>query len=177
MKLKTKEPGGAAGSVIIREMELQDMQPVYELGNRLFTAERWPVLYRCWDEHELLDLFGADDAFSLVAEAGGRIVGFCLGNITRKPRSAWCYGYLLWLGVATGFKKRGVGRRMLNRLTDWFVEKGARMMLVDTSAENRRAIEFFKRAGFGSMTQHVYLSRNLDSHPRYIERKAGEWDE
>lgn len=177
MKVKSKESGGVAPSVVIREMELKDIQPVFDLGNRIFTAERWPVLYRCWDEHELLDLFGADGAICLVAAAADRIVGFCLGNITRKPRSAWCYGYLLWLGVAPRYKKRGVGRRLVNRLTDGFIASGARMMLVDTSAENRRAIEFFKRAGFGNAIHHVYLSRNLESHPRYIERKSEDWDD
>ena len=34
--------------VEIREMELRDVPQVFELGEKLFTAEEWPTLYRSW---------------------------------------------------------------------------------------------------------------------------------
>jgi hypothetical protein len=34
-----------------------------------------------------------------------------------------------------------------------------------------QALSFFKRQGFGQAVRHVYLSRNLDDHPRAIERR------
>ena len=43
--------------VEIREMELRDVAAVFELGQKLFTAEEWPSLYRSWDDHELALLF------------------------------------------------------------------------------------------------------------------------
>ena len=42
------------------------------------------------------------------------------------------------------------------------------------------ALAFFRRQGFGQDIRHVYLSLNLENHPKYIERKAEaeeEWDE
>jgi ribosomal protein S18 acetylase RimI-like enzyme len=170
--MKENEERPSSGNVTIREMELKDIPPVFELGGRLFTAEQWPTLYRSWDETELVDLFGANGHYCLVAETKTRVVGFALGSMMRKPRNPWCYGWLLWLGVIPRYKHRGIGTRLVNHLTDRFIEHGARMMLVDTDASNMDAIEFFKRAGFGNDIMHVYLSHNLESHPKYIQRKA-----
>jgi ribosomal protein S18 acetylase RimI-like enzyme len=155
----------------IREIELDDLAAVFHLGEQLFTAEKWPNLYRSWDVHDLLSLFSSDGEFCLVAELDERIVGFVLGCMLEKPRSAWRYGYLEWLGVDPSMKGKGIGKRLLNRLTDLFIENGARMMLVDTEMENVDAIRFFKNQGFGNDVPHVYMSRNLTLTPAISERK------
>jgi ribosomal protein S18 acetylase RimI-like enzyme len=158
-------------AVEIRAMQLRDLPAVFELGQRLFTAEKWPTLYRSWDDHELAALFNSDGETCLVAEAGDRTIGFALGRIMEKPRSAWRYGWLLWLGVDPGFHRSRVATRLLRRLTELFVEHEARIMLVDTDEQNHHALAFFRRQGFGQAVRHVYLSRNLDDHPRNIERR------
>lgn len=152
-------------------MELKDIEPVFTLGGKLFTAEEWPTLYRSWDEYELVDLYEAQGEYCLVAESNDKVVGFALGSMMKKPRNPWRYGWLLWLGVRPRLKRRGIGHRLVNRLTERFIEDGARMMLVDTDVGNTDAIRFFTKAGFGNEIQHVYLSYNLESHPKYIEKK------
>lgn len=158
-------------------MELGDLPEVYELGQELFTAEKWPTLYRSWDDHELMALFHGNADTCLVAEASGRIVGFALGRIMEKPRSAWRYGWVLWLGVAPKHHRARVATRLLRRLTEIFVSREARILLVDTDEQNRQALAFFRRQGFGQAVRHVYLSRNLDDHPRAIERRFDEPEE
>ena len=157
-------------SVEIREMELKDVAAVFELGQKLFTAEEWPTLYRSWDDHELALLFSNDAETCLVAEADGQVVGFALGRVMEKPRSAWRYGWLLWLGVDRRFKRSGVATRLVRQLTGLFIDRDARIMLVDTAAKNHGAVAFFRRSGFGQEIRHVYLSQNLENDPRYIER-------
>ena len=153
--------------VAVRTMELEDMPRVFALGEKLFTAEKWPVLYRTWDEYEIVELFASDGEYCLVAETDDEgsppdtVVGFALGALIEKRHSAWSYGYLLWMGVDPDLKGRGVGRRMLQVLTDRFLEAGARMMLVDTAADNEGALAFFRGQGFGHELGHVYLTRNL----------------
>ena len=163
--------------VEIREMELKDMAGVFELGQKLFTAEKWPSLYRSWDDHELALLFSGDAETCLVAEADGKIVGFALGRVTEKPRSAWRYGLLLWLGVERRFKRGGIATRLVRQLTGLFIDRDTRLMLVDTAATNHAALAFFRRSGFGQEIRHVYLSQNLENHPRYLERKDHEYDD
>lgn len=164
-------------SVEIREMELRDVPEVFELGEKLFTAEEWPTLYRSWDDHELAQLFGTEAETCLVAEADGKIIGFALGRVTEKPRSAWRYGCLLWLGVELRFKRAGIATRLVNQLRGLFIERDARIMLVDTAAKNHAALGFFRRNGFGQEIRHVYLSQNLENDPRYIERNDDSEDD
>jgi ribosomal protein S18 acetylase RimI-like enzyme len=163
-------------NIEIREMQLKDLPAVFELGQRLFTAEKLPTLYRSWDEHELVQLFASDGETCLVAEVDDQIVGFALGRLMEKPRNAWRYGWLLWLGVASQRKRSGIASRLLNQLTTLFIERDARIMLVDTDEDNHEALSFFRRNGFGQEIKHIYLSHNLENHPKYLEKKATEED-
>jgi ribosomal protein S18 acetylase RimI-like enzyme len=161
-------------TVDVRQMELADVAPTFELGQRLFTADRWPTLYRTWDEYEVVSLYANERSNCLVADHGGAIAGFALGSILEKRGEPWTYGYLLWLGVAPEMTRRGLGRRLIEALAVRFIDAGARMMLVDTEADNHAAVALFRRSGFGQEQPHVYLSRNLTSHPEYQRRRDEE---
>ena len=165
---KSKEHGA---SVTVREMELEDLPKVYALGEKVFTADKWPNLYRTWDEYEIVDRFAADGETCLVAELDDKVVGFALGTVIEKRHSAWNYGYLLWLGVDPDVGPLGIGSKLFARMQDLLIEQGARMMLVDTAAENVRAIHFFRKQGFGNETGHVYLSKNLTHEIETVERR------
>lgn len=166
-----ERPRRGNASVVIREMELEDLAAVYELGEHIFTADRWPTLYRTWDQYEVVEMFASDGETCFVAEDGDKVIGFALGTLIEKRRSAWTYGYLLWIGVDPRSGRKGVGARLVRRMTDVFIEMGARMMLVDTDAENEQALSFFRGIGFGNESEHVYLQRNLSSHPGYIRKR------
>lgn len=158
-------------NVEIREMEIDDLPLVYALGERVFTT-KWPNLYRTWDEYELVELFSSDGDFCLVAEMDDRIIGFVLGSLIEKRRSAWRYGWLIWFGVEPEFKGKGVGTKLINELMEVFIKAGVRIMIVDTDQENHEAIRFFKKHGFGDPIEHLYLSRNLTRHPQYLRKKT-----
>ena len=151
-------------------MALDDLPVVFALGQQLFTAEDLPTLYRSWDDSELVQLFESSGDLCLVAEVQGRVVGFALGRLMEKPRCAWRYGWLEWLGVDHGFQRKGVAKRLLDALTHLFIEKDARIMLVDTGEANGDALAFFRGNGFGQELKHVYLSQNLDQHPLAVEK-------
>jgi len=159
--------------VEIRAMELADLAAVFELGSRLFTAEDWPTLYRAWDDHDLTQLYASSAETCLVAgnTDTGRIVGFALGSMMEKPRSAWRYGWLEWLAVAPRYQRKGIAARLIRQLTQLFIERDARMVLVDTDEHNVKALAFLRKVGFGSELRHVYLSWNLNDHPDVIQKR------
>jgi ribosomal protein S18 acetylase RimI-like enzyme len=161
----------AAHNVIIREMSLADLPAIFVLGERLFPADKWPALYRTWDEYELAVHFASDSETCLVAELDEKVVGFALGTLLEKKGSAWTYGYLLWLGVDPDLSRKGVAARLFERMTDLFIKLGARMIMVDTDADNEPALSFFRNQGFGQETPHVYLSRNLTYDPDYLKHR------
>ena len=168
--VRSKTRSGA-NAVNIREMSLSDLPAIYALGERLFPADKWPALYRTWDEYELAVHFASDSETCLVADLDDTVVGFALGTLLEKRGSAWTYGYLLWLGVDTEVSRKGIAARLFERMTDLFIKLGARMIMVDTDAENEPALAFFRSQGFGQETPHRFLSRNLSHDPDYLAHR------
>eukprot|EP00128_Syssomonas_multiformis_P015450 Colp12_sorted_trinity150504_noHs@14277 len=150
-------------SVKIREMEVDDLYPVFALGESVFTAKDFPNLYRTWDECEVMDLFDTDSETCIVAEEDGEIVGFALGTVISKARCAWTYGYLIWLGVSSTSQRGGVGRKLYEAFHDMMVKRDVRMLLIDTQADNTPAIKFFEKVGFSNREDHVYYTKRLQA--------------
>lgn len=164
---KSRSQNGSLAALEVRDMELEDLAGVFALGERVFLASESPNLYRTWDEYDLISYYSSDGEFCFVAELDGRLVGFVIGTIIEKRKSAWTYGYLVWLGVEPDLEGKGVARKLVAKLTETFIEEGARIMMVDTNADNDKALAFFKRAGFGQPEEHVYLTKNLTNLPEY----------
>jgi ribosomal protein S18 acetylase RimI-like enzyme len=147
----------------IRQMEIDDISQVYHLGEKLFTSDELPILYRTWDPYEVTDYFTSDPDYCLVAEAGNRIVGFILATTIEKEGTAWKkYGYLSWIGVDEDFQRKNLGLRLYRKLEERFRKEGVRMILADTEAENKEAIAFFKAIEFSPARRHVWLAKTLN---------------
>ena len=99
MAMTKTEPRKKAPGLRIRPMEVDDLAPVFHLGEKLFTANTVPNLYRTWDEFEVVGLFQSDSEYCFVAEIDDDLVGFILGTVISKTKSAWKYGHLIWMGV------------------------------------------------------------------------------
>jgi ribosomal protein S18 acetylase RimI-like enzyme len=153
-------------------MTIDDLPEVFHIGESVFTAEYSPTLYRTWDEYEITTLFNSDSDLCLVGELDGRIVGFALGTTVEKQRSPWKYGYLVWLGVRPDIQKARVGHGLFREIKRRMREQGVRMIMVDTSADNRAAIAFFRKEGFRKPRQHVYLTLNLSRKRKKRARHA-----
>jgi ribosomal protein S18 acetylase RimI-like enzyme len=146
----------------IRQMEIDDISAVYRLGERLFTSDEFPILYRTWDPYEVTDYFTSDPSYCLVAEVDGKIVGFILATTIEKEGTAWKkYGYLSWIGVDEAYQGTNLGFRLYRRLEEKLREDGVRMVIADTEAENEKAIAFFAALGFLLSREHVWLAKTL----------------
>jgi len=153
-------------------MEIDDIAPVFHLGEILFKADETPTMYRTWDPFEVATLFNSDTEFCLVAEDEDTLVGFALGTTITKNHSAWKYGYLIWLGVCREYQRGKVAEKLFNRFKDIILKAGGRMLMVDTSAENKQAIRFFNKMGFGVPMPHVYMTMNLDADLHRMKKKT-----
>jgi ribosomal protein S18 acetylase RimI-like enzyme len=168
----SEENGGKRKlDIEIREMEVDDIPAVFHLGERVFTAEKTPTLYRTWDEFEVVSMFTSDQEYCLVAELEGQIIGFILGNVIAKRKSAWKYGYLVWLVVSPEYQRLGVASKLFNRFADKMIEDGVRMFIVDTEADNLEALHFFRDKGFNSPQQHIYMTYNPATQEQQKEKK------
>lgn len=155
------EPDVGEEKLRIRELMIDDFPEVFHIGEEIFTAEYSQSLYRTWDEYEITTLFNTDNELCLVAEADAKILGFALGTTVEKHNSPWKYGYLIWLGVREEAQKKQVGNRLFKEIKRRMKEQGARMIIMDTSADNEAALSFFQKMGFKHKQEHVFLSLNL----------------
>ncbi len=156
--------------VTIRQMEVDDIPLVFHLGETLFTARDVPNLHRTWDEYEVVNLFQTDGEYCLVAESDDKFVGFALGTIIEKSHS-WTYGYLLWMGVDPGAQQAGIAHRLFKHFRNLVMEAGARIIMVDTEADNEPALQFFQKMGFNNAQEHVFLTMNVDEDRRKLEER------
>ncbi|GAC1468326.1 MAG: hypothetical protein NVS2B14_18830 [Chamaesiphon sp.] len=152
-------------SVYVRNMDIDDLAPVYHLGDAVFISDLYPYLYRTWDEWEVIGLYNTDPEYCLVAEIEENLAGFILGTVISK--ASWTYGYIMWLGVSPKCQRQGVGDKLVDKLVERMIEDGVRFMLVDTDPANTPAMKFFSRKGFGNIRQHIFLSMNLSKHSYY----------
>ncbi len=160
-----------SSSLVVRQMEIDDLAVVFHLGEKIFTAREVPTLYRTWDKYEVVNLFQSDPEFCLVAESAGQIVGFLLGTTIEKSHSAWKYGHLVWLGVEPELHRQGVAVKLFTFFRDLMLESGVRMLLTDTEADNLAALHFFRKMGFGHPQQHIYMTLNLSGQQRQLREK------
>jgi len=155
----------------LRDMTIVDIPSVYRIGESVFTKSDFVFLYRTWETFEVTGLFTTDPELCIVASRGGRVVGFALGSIIEKPRSAWTYGYLIWLGVRKSYQRFKIGQRLYLELQRRMQRLGARMMIIDTEGTNRPAIDFFGKMGFRKGSQHLWMTKNLTG-ARKAQRRA-----
>jgi ribosomal protein S18 acetylase RimI-like enzyme len=157
------------GAIEIRQMTVDDISPIFHLGNTLFTAREVPSLHRTWDEYEVVSLFQTDGdyCFTAVNEAA-QVIGFALGTVIEKHHS-WTYGYLIWLGIRPDYHHSGIAQRLFQRFRQAMIENGARIIMVDTDAENQASLNFFRKMGFNNIRRHVYLTMNVDGERRRHE--------
>lgn len=163
-----------APAVTIRDMGIDDIAPVFHLGEALFQRELYPTLYRTWDEWEVTGLYNTDPEYCLIAEVDEQFAGFLLGTILEKPN--WVYGYIIWLGVSPQFQRQGVADRLVDKFIERTIEQGASTILMDTDPQNEPAVKFFNRKGFNTPRQHIYLSLDLTQHEYYRKLIAYEHD-
>jgi ribosomal protein S18 acetylase RimI-like enzyme len=145
----------------IRTASIDDLAAIFHLGEKVFTSQSYSNLYRTWDEYEVTHLFNSECEYVLVAVTENKVVGFAMGTVIEKARSAWNYGHLLWLGVDPEYARHRVGSMLFDRFREIMQETGVRMLMIDTQLDNKPAMRFFKRKGFENPIKHVYMTLNL----------------
>jgi len=152
-------------AIEIRTIKIDDLPDVFHLGEELFTSQKYVNLYRTWDEFEVTGMFQSEPDLCLVArdEENDCLAGFLLSTTYEKAGSAWNYGYIAWLGINATYHRMGIGKRLFDAISKVMDDRGIRILIVDTQADNAPAISFFQHLGFAQATEHVYLSLNLEN--------------
>lgn len=114
--------------------------------------------YSTAPEQSIAALMGSRSALTLVAEAGGRLVGFAIVSFEalERPYGPWARPVLASLdaiAVHEHAQGSGVGKVLLAEAERAARAKDAVSMHLRTAATNRRAQALFRRAGFQTAVQ------------------------
>jgi len=80
---------------------------------------------------------------SEVADLAGKVAGYILGYV--KPNKS---GSIKTLAVDSNFRRRGIGRKLVNFIIQRLKEKSVKEVFLHTRRKNRAASSFYKKLGF-----------------------------
>ncbi len=139
------------GEVHLRPYQAEDFEALHALDQTCFA----PGI--AYSKAMLRYFLNEPAAVCVVAETEDEeeIAGFILGETNRQ------LGHIVTLDVAAGYRRLGVGTRLLQALEKEFAASGIRGMVIETAVNNPSAVEFWGRHGYRTEAtlKGYYLSR------------------
>jgi len=128
---------------------------VYQMHERLRPFDTYlPPANHIIDDYfgYLIDTSIATSGTFFVAEADDRIVGYlCLFGLVSPPEPDQYpdkYSAVADIYVLTEYEDRGIGTALMLRAEDHARANGAKKIELNVLAENRDAVEFYRRLGY-----------------------------
>lgn len=120
----------------IRELCAEDVPAVAGIEAEVFSEP--------WTERDFLEMVEADYAHYFVAEEDGEIAGYC------GVRNMAGEGEITNVAVAPAFRRKGIGRKLMEHLLKEAVALGVGDCTLEVRAGNRPAICLYESLGFKS---------------------------
>lgn len=120
--------------VQIRRMEQGDVEKVSCLERQIFSQP--------WSRQGFLDALANENVIFLVAEAEKRIVGYC------GMYCALDEGEITNVAVDSETRKKGVGRKLMDKLLGEAKTAGIRTVILEVRVSNEAAIRLYESFGF-----------------------------
>ena len=138
-------PGPAAAAGLrVRAVQAGDLDAVVAIDadiTRLRKPEYWAEIYRRYGNGR------KQQRFFLVADAGGRVEGFVIGEVRDWEFGSPPCGWVFAISVRPKAREAGIGSRLLEAICEGF--RGLRVTTVRTmlSRDNQLILSFFRSQG------------------------------
>lgn len=130
-------------SVTVRRMKTQDADAVLRINERITGRP-----YEAQWASKIIDDINRNPLGCLVAEEGGEIVGFILGDIRgwefAIPKSGW----IEIVGVDPRFQGKGVARALIDTLHAYFRNHNVDRVMTMVNWNDGGLVGFFRALGF-----------------------------
>ena len=95
-----------------------------------------------------------------VAKVDGKVVGFVAGDSGWfSKRAQKIVGAIHEIAVLPEYQGLGIGKALMERILEYFRNKGLDSVELWVGDENRRAMEFYEKLGFKRASQYNYWVR------------------
>ncbi len=149
-----------------RRALFRDLDPIIELwasmmaahehgDERIVLAPGALPAYRSYAAYHI----NQEDSRLDVAELDGRVIGFMLLMISRNLPMFQppLYGYLSDLAVTEDFRRRGIGRELVRRGSDWLRRREIQTIQLQFYNFNRSGESFWRNLGFKPYYTRMWL--------------------
>ena len=139
-----RKPAAPDPQVLVRSVQSGDLAAVTAIDaeiTRLRKPDYWAEIYQRYGTGR------RQQRLFLVAEAGGKIVGFVIGEVRDwefgSPRCGWVFA----ISVRAGARLAGVGSRLLAAICDGFRRLGVTKVRTLLARDNHLVLSFFRSQG------------------------------
>ena len=132
----------------IRPATSGDLEDLAGLLGELFSLEADFTPDRAKQVRGLELLLSREDARLLAAEAGGRIMGMCSGQMVISTAEGGPAVLVEDVVVARDWRGQGVGASLLEAVGHWALEQGATRMQLLADRNNTPALDFYGHLGW-----------------------------
>ena len=115
----------------IRRFQPEDLDRALEIARDSLS---WP-----WPKNEFEKYL--EDSFA--AEEDGRMIGLIVGKVLKNQ------GVIKLIAVEQNYRGKGIGKKLVEYLLNYFKENGARIVIARSRTGNENGISFLKNLGFG----------------------------
>ena len=143
-------------NLTIRKSEAKDISTISEMARQMADYHRSldsyyknSAAYKTLEEDLASELEDKDSGM-LVAEEGGKIIGYFRGMIEPAPMylSPKKIGVVYDLFVLPEFRREKIGDQLFAAALAWFEDRGARNIELSVDARNAAGVAFWKKHGF-----------------------------
>lgn len=164
LMVKGKEHSAILEKVQIRHAKEEDLHQVVKMSEKLgkdestmdFMISSLPSEFQ--DPKWILKNIRGKNAAVFVAEVDGKIVGYSLGWVSQP----WAYkgkrGYICDCFVENAYRRKGIGKALINELIQWFIDKGVECIEADVYSKNAPSLMLFKTLGFEEVFKRLRLA-------------------
>ncbi len=138
-------------SISIREMTIED----YDAAYALWQACEGIGLSSADSREGIARLLERNPGLSSLAEEAGRLAGAVLGSTDGRR------GYLHHLAVDVHFRRRGIGRALVERSLDCLRREGIQKCHIFVYHANLSGIKFWEEIGYQARKDLILMSREI----------------
>jgi ribosomal protein S18 acetylase RimI-like enzyme len=151
-------PAPARRELSVRPVRRADLEAVIAIDTDVTGLEKrdyWRSVYRRYGES------AAPGAQFLVAESGGEVVGFIIGEVRDWEFGAPPCGWVFAIDVRPDARQSGIGTRLLESILAGFRRAGVRKVRTMLASDNTLILSFFRSQGMMA-GRFIPLEMDLD---------------
>ncbi len=143
-------------TISVRRMRTQDAEAVLQIDEKITGLP-----HEAQWESRIIDHLSSNPLGCLVAEKGGKVVGFILGDIRGWefgiPKSGW----IEIVGVDPEYHGKGVARALIEKLHVYFRNHNVERVMTMVNWNDPGLVSFFRAVGF-ERSEFIILEKGIE---------------